>query len=148
MFIRHVLIAGAILAACLAVSPSFADQRSDPREQAMSDTLDIWREGRFEPLYNSLSQRGGTSREQFVRLLKETSSRPACCFTKLQDFRVINDKRTTSKVFARIAMEGAPGNEASHSREFTLDHEEGRWKMRLNDIKKLSGASGKKNKRK
>ncbi len=125
------------------VSSVYADQRSDPREQAVSDALDLWRDGRFEHLYDSLSQRSGMTRERFVRFLKEAENRPACCFTKLRDFRLINEKQTTAKIFARLGMEAGVGEEASQSREFTLDHEEGRWKMRVGDIKKLAGKSGK-----
>lgn len=125
-----------------AVSPVCADQRSDPMEQAVSDALDLWREARFEQLYDSLSHRSGMSRERFVRFLKEADTRPACCFTKLRDFRLIHEKKTTAKVFARLGMEAGVGEEASQSREFTLDHEEGRWKMRMGDIKTLAGKSG------
>ncbi|CAH2032149.1 hypothetical protein [Trichlorobacter ammonificans] len=119
----------------------------DPREEAMAATLDVWRDGRFEQLYDLLSHRSGMTRERFVRLLRETDIRPACCFTKLRDFRVVNEKRTTAKVFARVGMEGGSSAENSHSREFTLDHEEGRWKMRLSDIKSLAGGTGSKRKR-
>jgi hypothetical protein len=125
-----------------AVSSVCADQRNDPREQAVSDALDLWRNGRFEQLYDSLSQRSGMTRERFVSFLKEAEIRPACCFDKLRDFRLINEKRTTAKVFARLGMEAGVGEEASQSREFTLDHEEGRWKMRIGDIRSLAGKSG------
>lgn len=124
------------------VSPVSADQRNDPREQAISDALDLWRDGRFEQLYDSLSQRSGMTRERFVRLLKEAEIRPACCFNKLRDFRLINEKGTTAKVFTRLGMETMIGEEASQSREFTLDYEEGRWKMRMGDIRSLAGRSG------
>jgi len=129
------------------VSVAVADQRNDPREQALSDTLDFWREGRFEQLYDSLSHRSGMTRERFVLLLKDTTTRPACCHQKLNGFRLINEKKTTAKVFARLGMEGSPGTDSSQSREFTMDHEEGRWKMRMSDIKNLAGKSrSKKNK--
>ncbi len=119
-----------------------ADQRNDPREQAISDSLDLWRAGQYAQLYDTLSHRSGMTRERFATALKGSEVRPACCFQKLQQFRVIIEKRTTAKVFARIGMEGAPGTDGSQSREFTLDHEEGRWKMRLTDIKALAGIGG------
>ncbi len=127
---------------------AFADQRTDPREQALSDTLDLWREGKFEQLYDTLSHRSSTSRERFVDQLRGTSVRPACCHQKLNDFRLISEKRTTAKVFARIGIEGLAGSAAHQSREFTLDHEEGRWKVRLSDLKALSGEAGGKKKKK
>lgn len=132
---------------CLTATSSLADQRADVREQAISDALDLWRDGRYEQLYDALSRRSGMTRERFAAFLKESDRRPACCFTKLQNFRLIAEKRTTAKVFARIGMDGGPGSDGSHSREFTLDHEEGRWKMRLADLKALAGKSGKKRKK-
>lgn len=121
-----------------------AGQYQDPREQALSDTLDLWREGRFEQLYDALSHRSSMTRERFVLLLKDASVRPACCHNKLNNFKLINEKVTTAKVFARLGMEGTVGTDSSQSREFTLDHEEGRWKMRLTDIKALAGHKKKK----
>ena len=121
-----------------------AEQRNDPREQAMSDSLDLWREGRFEQLYDSLSHRTGLTRERFVQAMKDAEVKPACCFNKLNSFRLISEKRTTAKVFAKLGMEAGPGSDESQSREFTLDHEEGRWKMRMADIKSLAGLKKKK----
>ncbi|SJZ49663.1 hypothetical protein SAMN02745119_00765 [Trichlorobacter thiogenes] len=121
-----------------------AEQRNDPREQAMSDSLDLWREGRFELLYDSLSHRSGMTRERFVQNMKDAEIKPVCCFNKLTAFRLISEKRTTAKVFAKLGMEGSPGIDESQSREFTLDHEEGRWKVRLADIKGLAGLKKKK----
>jgi len=121
-----------------------ADQRNDPREQAMSDALDLWREGRFEQLYDSLSHRTGLTRERFVQTMKGAEIKPVCCFNKLTAFRLISEKPTTAKVYARLGMEGGPGTDESQSREFTLNHEEGRWKMRLADIKTLAGLKKKK----
>jgi hypothetical protein len=126
------------------VSVAAADQRSDPREQAMSDVLDAWREGRFEQLYDALSHRTGMTRERFVQTMQDVEVKPACCFNKLSGFRLISEKQTTAKVFAKLGMEGGPGSNVSQSREFTLDHEEGRWKMRLTDVKSLSGVTKKK----
>lgn len=137
---------------CLALfltSDANADQRSDPREQALSNALDLWREGRFEPLYDTLSHRGSMNRERFIAMLKDAAIKPACCHLKLNNFRLISDKPTTAKVFAVVSMEGRGAvSGGRHSREFVLDHEEGRWKVRLSDIKALAGQSGtRKNKR-
>jgi hypothetical protein len=136
--LRILFLSCCLVLLCCTV-PALADQRNDPREQALSDALDLWREGRYEQLYDSLSHRSALTRERFVRAMQDTDSRPACCFTKLRDFRLITENRTTAKVYARIALEGGPGTDGSKSREFTLDHEEGRWKMRLNDLKTLAG---------
>lgn len=133
---------------CLCATFAAADYRIDPREQALSDTLDLWREGRFEQLYDRLSHRNSISRERFSALMRDTSVRPACCHHKLNEFRLIIEKQTTATVYARIGLEGGPGSEQSRSKEFTLDHQEGRWKVRLADIKSLSGMTGKVTKKK
>jgi len=120
-------------------SASFADQRTDPREQALSDALDFWREGRFGQLYDSLSNRSGMTRERFINVLQDASVRPACCHKKLNEFRLLSEKKTIAKVYAKLGMEGTSGTDSSQSREFALDYEEGRWKMRMGDIKALAG---------
>jgi len=63
-------------------------------EKSMSDTLDTWREGRYEQLFEQLAHRGKTSREAFVKKMSESSIRPACCWQKMENFRVLNEKRT------------------------------------------------------
>ncbi len=126
------------------VAPAIADQRSDPREQCISDTLDLWRDGSFDKMYDRLSHRGAMTRENFVSQMKELQLRPSCCHQKLRDFRLISDKRTTAKVYSRIGFEGVAASGDTRSRDFTLDHEEGVWKMRLADIKSLAGLSKKK----
>jgi hypothetical protein len=115
-------------------------------EQAMSDTLDLWREGRYEQLFDRLAHRGKTSREQFVNKMRDTTTRPACCFQKLEHFRVLNEKRTEATVYAKIGLEGTPNAAESATREFKLTHEEQVWKMQLADILSISGAAGKKKK--
>lgn len=133
---------------CFCVTFAAADYRTDPREQALSDTLDLWREGRFEQLYDGLSHRNRISRERFIVLMRESSVRPACCHQKLNSFRLIIEKLTTATVYARIGLEGGSGADSSLSKEFTLDHQEGRWKVRLADIKSLAGMTGKVKKKK
>lgn len=113
-------------------------------EQAMSDTLDLWREGRYEQLYDHLAHRGKTSREQFVTTMRDTTTRPACCFQKLSNFKVLNEKRTEATVYARVGLEGARDAAESSTREFKLTHEENIWKMQLADVLSISGASGRK----
>lgn len=115
-------------------------------EQSMSDTLDLWREGRYEQLFERLAHRGKTSREQFVSRMRDTTIRPACCFQKLENFRVLNEKRTEATVYARIGLEGTPNAAESATREFKLTHEENVWKMQLADVLSISGAGGKKKK--
>lgn len=121
-----------------------AESTSGILEQSMSDTLDLWREGRYDQLYEQLAHRGKTSKEQFVTKMRDTSIRPACCFQKLENFKVLNEKRTEAVVYAKIGLEGTPNVAESSTREFKLSHQENVWKMQLADVLALSGASAKK----
>lgn len=133
-----------VISVCCATLAT-ADQRNDPREQALSDALDLWREGRFEQLYDVLSHRNGMTRERFASLLRDNQTKPACCYQKLNDFRLIIEKKSTAKVFARVGMDGGFGSGSnSRSKEFTLDHEAGQWRVRMSDIKALAGQGRKK----
>ena len=125
--------------------PADAEASAGALEQSMSDTLDLWREGRYEQLYEQLAHRGRTSREEFVNKMRDTSIRPACCFQKLENFRVLNEKRTEATVYARVGLEGTPNASESSTREFKLTHEENIWKMQMADVLSIAGATGKKN---
>jgi len=139
-FLLLTLLAGPVV-------PASAETSAAVLEQSMSDTLDLWREGRFEQLYEHLAHRGRTSREQFANKMRDTTIRPACCFQKLSNFKVLNEKRTEATVYARVGLEGTPRSAESSTREFKLTHEENIWKMQLADVLTISGASGRKNDR-
>ena len=126
------------------VTTAGAESTPGVLEQSMSDTLDLWREGRYEQLYEHLANRGKTSREQFVKKMRDTAIRPACCFQKLENFKVLNEKRTEATVYAKVGLEGTPNVAESCTREFKLTHEENTWKMQLADVLALSGAKAKK----
>lgn len=126
------------------VATASSESTAAALEQSMSDTLDLWREGRYEQLYEHLAHRGKTSREQFVKKLRDTAIRPACCFQKLENFKVLNEKRTEATVYAKVGLEGSPNAAESCTREFKLTHEENIWKMQLADVLALSGATAKK----
>lgn len=113
-------------------------------EKSMSDTLDTWREGRYEQLFEQLAHRGKTSRETFVRKMRESTTRPVCCWQKMEHFKVLNEKRTEATVYAKIGLEGTPGGAESTTREFKMTHQEGVWKMQLADIFSIAGVTGKK----
>jgi hypothetical protein len=129
------------------VVPASAGTDASTFEQTMSECLDLWRDGRYEQLYERLAHRGRTSREQFVKKMHDSSVRPACCWQKMENFKVLNEKRTEATVYARIGLEGDSNAARTCTREFKLTHEEGVWKMQLNDVYALSGASGKKGNR-
>jgi len=113
-------------------------------EKGMSDALDTWREGRYEQLFEQLAHRGKTSRETFVKKMCESTIRPACCWQKMENFRILNEKRTEATVYVKVGLEGTPGTTDSTTREFKLTHQEGVWKMQLADALSIAGLTGKK----
>lgn len=113
-------------------------------EKSMSDTLDTWRDGRYEQLFEQLAHRGRTSRETFVKKMRDSTIRPACCWQKMEHFKILNEKRTEATVYVKIGLEGTPDTAGSTTREFKLTHQDGVWKMQLADVFSIAGVTGKK----
>ena len=124
--------------------PSVASEPVSVLEQSMSETLDLWREGRYEQLFERLAHRGKTSREVFVKKMRETTIRPACCWQKIENFKVLNEKRTEATVYVKVGLEGTAIPADSSTREFKLTHQEGIWKMQLADIFAIAEVNRKK----
>ena len=124
--------------------PAFAADSAAILEGSMSETLDIWRDGRYEQLFERLAHRGKTSREAFVKKMRDSSIRPACCWQKMENFRVLNEKRTEATVYVKLGLEGTMNSSDSSTREFRMTHEEGLWKMQLADVLSIAEVSGKK----
>ena len=144
MRIHAVFTASLLILLTLIAAPLLAESSPAMLEQSMSDTLDLWREGRYEQLFEHLAHRGKVSKEQFVKKMRDTSIRPACCFQKLENFKVLNEKRTEATVYAKVGLEGTPNISESSTREFKLTHEESVWKMQLADVLSIAGATAKK----
>ncbi len=117
-------------------------------EKNMSDTLDTWREGRFEQLFDQLAHRGKTSRESFVKKMQGSTTRPACCWQKMENFKILTEKQAEATVYVKIGLEGAPNSDASTTREFKLSQMDGVWKMQLADVLSIAGVTGKKGRKK
>jgi hypothetical protein len=147
MNIRSVMVAVAgILVMLGAALPVFAGNSSLVLEQAMSETLDLWRDGKYEQLFEHLTRRGKSSKESFVKKMRDTIIRPACCWQKMENFKVLNEKRTEATVYVKVGLEGSPNSAESTTREFKLTNEGGVWKMQLSDIFSIAGVTGKKGK--
>ena len=145
MNIRSWFVAAFVMAVLLVgTGTGSAAETESVLEKSMSDTLDIWREGRYEQLFEQLSHRGKTSRETFVKKMRESTTRPACCWQKMEHFKVLYEKRTEATVYVKIGLEGTLDSAKSTTREFKLTHQEGVWKMQLADVFSIAGVTGKK----
>jgi len=146
MSLRNAVASFLLPALLFGTLPAFAETAPTILEQSVSNTLDLWREGNYEQLYEHLSHRGKTSREQFVARMRDADIRPACCWQKMENFRLLNEKRSQATVHVKVGLEGAPGSMTASSRDFKLAYEGGVWKMQLNDILSLAGVTAKKGK--
>jgi hypothetical protein len=143
--IKSCLVAIVVLVFLLAGADfGCASDTVSPLEKSMSDTLDLWREGRYDQLYEQLAHRGKTSRETFVKNMRESPTRPACCWQKMENFRILNEKSSEGTVYVTIGLDAGPGAAGSMTREFKLTRQEGVWKMQLADILSIAGGTGKK----
>jgi hypothetical protein len=139
---------------CAHAAPVSAGTDPSLLANAMSATLDLWRENGTGQLYDRLGNRGNTTKDQFVEKLG-TSIRPACCWQKLDNFKVMNENGTEATVIAKIGIEvtyykfsetfGSISSSLTTVEyitcEFKLNYEGGIWKMHLNDVFSLQNAA-------
>ena len=137
-----------IVVLCAALGSAGVTHAESSLETSMSYTLDTWREGRYEQLFDQLAHRGKTSRESFVKKMKGSTTRPACCWQKMEHFKILNEKLTEATVYVKIGLEGAPNSDASTTREFKLSHMDDTWKMQLADVLSIAGGTGKRGNKK
>lgn len=148
MHLRTVsLVLCALLVLAGSAFPAFAADSAAILESSMSETLDIWRDGRYDQLFERLAHRGKTSREAFVKKMRDSSIRPACCWQKMENFKVLSEKRTEATVYVKLGLEGTMNSSDSSTREFKMTHEQGLWKMQLADVLSIAEVSGKKARR-
>ncbi|MDD2540182.1 MAG: hypothetical protein PHH28_03965 [Desulfuromonadaceae bacterium] len=140
----RVLFAVVVVIILVNTDVGFALETESLLEKSMSDTLDLWREGQYERLFEQLAHRGKTSRESFVEKMRESSIHPVCCWQKMEQFRIINEKQTEATVYVKLGLEGTPYASGTVTREFKLTHQEGVWKMQLADVFSIAGVTGKK----
>ncbi len=140
---------------CTPTAPVCAGTDPSMLANAISAPLDLWRESWIAQLYDRLGNYGNTTKEQFVEKLRGTTIRPACCWQKIDNFKVLNESGTEATVSAKIGMEVTDFifDENSNSvkktcttvefitREFKLNNEGGLWKMQLNDVFNLRNAA-------
>lgn len=139
-----------ILSACIAL-PASAGKKTPPSGDGLQsevsagfgEILDLWRDGNYEGLYLRTSRSGKLSKESFLKKLSLSGCRPACCWEKMQDVAVRAKGSDGATVHARVGIEGRDGSTDYVTRKFTLEKEDGVWKIAMSDILSLAGKAGK-----
>ncbi|MEA5115395.1 MAG: hypothetical protein VB050_15375 [Geobacteraceae bacterium] len=101
--------------------------------------LDLWRDGRYGELYDRTYAPGAGSREAFMRRMSAKSRKPACCWQKLQDLKILGIHGNNANISARVGIEDLSGETEYCTRSFRLKREEGVWKVCMADIMSLAG---------
>jgi hypothetical protein len=105
-------------------------------------SLDLWRDGRFQELYERTIPAKGHGRESFARTLSGSFRKPACCWEKIREVQVtLKDDRQAS-VRAKFGIEETGTGTDYVTRSVKMVKEDGIWKVAMGDILKL--AAGKK----
>ena len=116
---------------------------SDEARQAFGEILDLWRDGRYDELFERTRASGKLAREDFARRLENAPRKPACCWQKLQDVSVRVEKDNKVEVRAKVGLEGG-GDIEFKTRSFKLVKERDRWRISQADLFSLAAAKARK----
>lgn len=105
--------------------------------------LDLWRDGKYDEVYARTTVGGKQSKEEFVARLAAAPLRPACCWEKLQEVKVVVKGDSAVTIRAKLGFEGVGATEFK-TRSFKLMKEEGVWCIAQSDILSLAEAKKKK----
>jgi hypothetical protein len=119
------------------------EQLKTEARQGFEQILDLWREGKYDAVYERTVSSGKETKERFSAKLAGAPLKPACCWEKMQDVTVSAKGDSAVMVRAKVGLEGGMKSE-SKTRSFKLVKEDGVWKMSQTDILTLSGAAKKK----
>lgn len=116
----------------------------DEAKRGLEEVLDIWRDGKYDDLYERTFNNGRHSKESFIKIISSTSRKPACCWEKMQDVKVTVKNNDSVAIKAKLGLE-APGIGTEFStKSYKLVKEDGVWKMSMSEILSLAGSSKKK----
>jgi hypothetical protein len=107
--------------------------------RGFEEILDLWRDGKYDAVYERTIPSGKQSRESFVTKLSSAERKPACCWEKLQDVRVTEQDDRQATLHAKVGLEGKDGLTDFSTRQFKLRKKDGVWKAAASDILSLSG---------
>ncbi len=118
------------------------DELKAEAERGLGEILDLWRDGKYDELYDR-TLAGTQTKESFIGRLAVAPFRPVCCWEKMQEVRVNLKSDDSAAIRARIGLEGASGT-TYKTRDFKLSKEDGVWRISQADVLSLSGAAKKK----
>ncbi|QWV92872.1 hypothetical protein KP004_17100 [Geomonas oryzisoli] len=138
----------------IAAAPSEGARRGVPARDAASAgeqevlkdfeaILDLWRDGRYEELYQRTSG-GKDGKEKFANRLASAPRKPACCWEKIQEPRVSLKSGKSAVVQARLGFEvSTPGTEFV-TKSIHLKREGSGWSIAQSDLYSLADLTSKK----
>jgi hypothetical protein len=131
----------AVLTAVLIPCGSHAAEPGGNREQVavearrgFEEILDLWRDDRWDELYDRLIPSHGSGKYAFVDQLNHSARRPACCWEKIQEGSVTFIDPHTASITARLGIEVEGVGTRFVTRTFRLVKEGGVWKLPEADI--------------
>ncbi|MBJ6752809.1 hypothetical protein [Geomonas anaerohicana] len=102
--------------------------------------LDLWRDGRFDDLYQHTNG-GKDGREKFANRLASAPRKPACCWEKIQDARVSLKSGKNAVVQAQLGFEAStPGTEFV-TKAIHLKKDGATWTISQSDLYSLADLS-------
>jgi hypothetical protein len=145
-FVFFCLLCGTILCLNPKIALPSSDSNGESTELAIrkdfETNLDLWRDGRYEELYERTYSEGSRSRNTFIRKLTAAKRKPACCWEKLQDVSVSKGSEKNATLHARVGLENRFGTTEYSTRSFRMKQENGVWKPAMSDILSLAGKAG------
>jgi hypothetical protein len=142
-----------ILACLLTALPLWGRQVAADAEAVRSEAvrgfeeiLDLWRDGKFDELYQRTLISGKDTKESFTRRMASSRLKPSCCWEKMQEVGVSIKTPSSVVIRAKLGMD-APGEMEYKTKSFKLSKEDGVWRISRSEILSLAEAEKKKAKK-
>lgn len=114
--------------------------------KGFEEILDLWRDGKFDELYNRTLISGRDTKESFSRKMASAPLKPSCCWEKMQEVGVSVRTPSSVVVRAKLGLDG-PGAMEYKTKSFKLNKEDGVWRIARGEILALAEATKKKGKK-
>jgi hypothetical protein len=114
--------------------------------RGFEEILNLWRDGKYNELYNRTLISGKDTKESFVRRMASARLKPSCCWEKMQEVGVSVRTGTSVVVRAKLGLD-APGEMEYKTKSFKLSKEDGVWRISRSELLSLAEARKKKTKK-